>query len=196
MTDDATTTTNTPPFRTVAFCGSLRSGSSNLGLLKLAGRIADEIAPGALMIEWVDWVNQLPWYNPDLESNLPEIVVRWRATIVAADAILIGMPEYNFGPSALAKNAIDWLTRPIGAHALTGKVIALFTSGGKGGGTKVQEALAPILGWFGNTIVTEPAITIALGATKIDGEGDTDDADLVAAVRAKIEHVLAALRNH
>ncbi len=188
-------TTNTPPFRTVAFSGSLRAGSSNLGLLKLAVRIADEIAPGELQIEWVDWIDQLPWYNPDLETELPEIVVRWRATIVGADAILIGMPEYNFGPSALTKNAIDWLTRPVGAHVMTGKVIALFTSGGKGGGTKVQEALAPILGWFGNTVVTEPAVTIAQGATKIDGEGNTDDADLVATVRAKTEHVLEALRN-
>jgi chromate reductase len=184
-----------PRFKTVAFSGSLRAGSSNLGLLKLAARIADEIAPGELVIEWAQWIDQLPWYDPDLENDLPEIVVRWRATIAAADAILIGLPEYNFGPSALAKNAIDWLSRPVGSHVLNGKVIALFTSAGKGGGTNVQQALAPILGWFGNTVVTEPATAIAKGATKIDGEGNTDDDELAAAVRTKTENVLAALRN-
>lgn len=177
-------------YRAIAFSGSLRAGSSNTGLVRLAAKLA----PAELEVEVIDWVGELPYYNPDLEADLPDVAARWRAAVEGADAVIIGMPEYNFGPTGLAKNAIDWLTRPLGTHSLRGKVIAMLTSGGKGGGTLVQPAIGGILGLLGNTVVDEPKVTLAMGATRITGDGATDDAEIVELVAGKLGAVVAALQ--
>ena len=96
------------PYRVIAFSGSLRRGSTNTALILMAKRLA----PEELQIDIVDWVDELPWMNPDLEADPPEPVRRWWDTLRAADGLLVGMPEYNFSPTPLAKNAIDWATRP------------------------------------------------------------------------------------
>jgi NAD(P)H-dependent FMN reductase len=38
-----------------------------------------------------------------------EVVSRWTAEIGAADGFIIVTPEYNYGPPAVLKNAIDWV---------------------------------------------------------------------------------------
>lgn len=176
-------------FTAIAFSGSLRRESANTGLVRMAARLA----PAQLQVHVADWVAELPFYNPDLEAELPTLAVRWREAVAGADVVIVGLPEYNFGPSAVAKNAIDWLTRPLGTHALRGKVVALLTSGGKGGGTRVQAAVGPIIGLLGNTVVEDPAVTIALGSERISSDGTTTDPEIETLVAAKLAAVLAAL---
>ena len=183
--------TDSPTFTAIAFSGSLRSDSSNTGLVNMAARLA----PAELRVTVVnDIVFDLPFYNADLEEAVPTEVQRWRDLVMAADAVIIGMPEYNFLPSAVAKNAIDWASRPYGGQALVGKVIALLTSGGKGGGGKVQEAIGPILGLLGNVVVDEPPVRVPLGTNRIQADGTTTDPDVEAAVLAKLDGVVRALR--
>lgn len=189
--------TDTPPdtsaeFTAVAFSGSLRAQSSNTGLVRMAARLA----PAGLKIDVVDdIVHSMPFYNADFEDDPPIEVVRWREALAGADALIMGLPEYNFLPSATAKNAVDWVSRPYGKHIMKGKVIALLTSGGKGGGAKTQAALGPILGLLGNTVVDEPPVLIALGADTISVDGSTTDPEIEAKVAAKLAAVLDALRN-
>lgn len=38
-----------------------------------------------------------------------EVVRRWTAAIAQSDGFVFVTPEYNFGPSAVLKNAIDWV---------------------------------------------------------------------------------------
>lgn len=38
-----------------------------------------------------------------------EIVQRWTAAIAQSDGFVFVTPEYNYGPSAVLKNAIDWV---------------------------------------------------------------------------------------
>src|ERR1700731_925344 len=38
-----------------------------------------------------------------------EVVQRWTAAIAQSDGFVFVTPEYNFGPSAVLKNAIDWV---------------------------------------------------------------------------------------
>jgi NAD(P)H-dependent FMN reductase len=38
-----------------------------------------------------------------------EVVKRWTDAIAASDAFVFVTPEYNYGPSAVLKNAIDWV---------------------------------------------------------------------------------------
>jgi chromate reductase, NAD(P)H dehydrogenase (quinone) len=178
-----------PTSRVVAFSGSLRKGSSNSALVHLAARVA----PVELDVQVVDWIDQLPYYNADLEADPPDAVVRWRQVISAADAVVMAVPEYNFGPSAVAKNAIDWLTRPLGEHPLKGKVIALMSSAGKGGGGRVQASLAPILGLLGNTVIDDPVVQIALGATRIMADGQIEDQEIIDLVSATMANVALEL---
>lgn len=179
-------------FRAVAISGSLRAASSNTGLVRLAQRLA----PADLTIDFDEpqtVIQQLPFYNEDLEADPPAPVLRWRELVSGADALLIGMPEHNFSPAAVAKNAIDWLTRPPGQHTLQGKVIAMMTSGGMGGGSRVQPPLALILGFLGNTVVEEPAVNVKMGQTRITSDGTTDD-EITTLVQQKVDAVVDALR--
>ena len=176
-------------FTGVAFSGSLRADSANLGLVRLAA----ELSPPELKLEVSSLPGSLPFYNPDLEPALPPIALEWRALVAAADVIVIGVPEYNWGPSAMARNAIDWATRPFGQAALSGKVVALLTAGGKGGGSRAQDPLGTIIGMLGNTVVTEPAVMIPLGATRINAQG-SDDAEVRELVTARMANVVAALQ--
>jgi chromate reductase len=178
------------PYRVLAFSGSLRQGSSNTGLVRLAARLA----PPELQIEWLDWIHELPWVNPDLEDDPPAALRRWWAALRGADALIVGMPEYNWGPTPLAKNALDWATRPPDDRAIKDTVVAFLSSGGRGGGAKSQENLSVILGYMGATIVSEPSVQLSLVADKIAADGTTDDPDIIAAVSAKLDAVLSALR--
>jgi chromate reductase len=176
-------------YRAVAFSGSLRHGSTNTALVRLAQRIA----PERLTIEIVDWVDELPWMNPDLEDDPPPAVQRWWDTLRTADALVVGMPEYNWSPTPLAKNALDWATRPPHDRAITGKVVAFLSSAGKGGGAHSQGNIGTILGYLGAAVVVDPPVQLSFLAERIDADGTTTDAEIIDAVNAKLVAVLEAL---
>ncbi|MGH9133191.1 MAG: NAD(P)H-dependent oxidoreductase [Ilumatobacteraceae bacterium] len=140
-------------------------------------------------------IDLLPYYNADLDTpaNLPAVCQAWRDDVAAADALLLAVPEYNWGPSGVIKNAIDWLTRPLGEHAIRGKVIAIVTSAGRGGGSHVQPPLVEILGLLGNTMVTEPPIMVATGTDRIASDGTTTDPEIEMLIRARLDGIVAAL---
>jgi chromate reductase, NAD(P)H dehydrogenase (quinone) len=176
--------------RVLAFCGSLRAESSNMGLL----RMAERLAPPQLSIEVADWAAGLPLYNPDFEGDVPQVGQRWRAAVVAADALILGMPEYNHGPSAHGKNAIDWVSRPYGSHELRGKTIAILSSGERGGGRHMQAWLGPILSSLGNTVIEDPSVTIINGADRITVHGATNDPEIEELVAAKMRNLFERLQ--
>ena len=176
-------------FRTIAFSGSLRSGSLNTALIRLAQRIA----PPELSIEIIDWVDQLPWMNPDLESDPPEIVTRWWNALRTADALIIGMPEYNATPTALAKNALDWATRPPQDRAIAGTAVAFLSAAGRSGGKNSQDSVTLLLGFMGATVVEEPQVRLSMVGDRIDAEGHTDDPEILDAVAGKLRAVVDAL---
>lgn len=155
-------------------------------------RAAQRLAPAPLQVEVADWASALPLYNADLLAALPDVVERWQAAVTAADALVLAIPEYNHGPSAHGKNAIDWVSRPYGQHQLRGKAIAIMSSGERGGGKHMQAWLAPILAALGNTIVEDPAITVVNGAERIPLQGPLDD-ELEALVQQRMAALLDAL---
>jgi NAD(P)H-dependent FMN reductase len=175
----------------LAVSGSLRAGSANTGLVRMAARVA----PDSLAVTVRDGIDLLPYYNADVDTpaTVPDVCTAWRHDVAAADALFLAVPEYNYGPSGVIKNAIDWLTRPLGEHAIRGKVIAVVTSAGRGGGSHVQPPLVEILGLLGNTMVTEPAIMVATGNDRISSDGTTTDPEIEALVRARLDGIVAAL---
>jgi NAD(P)H-dependent FMN reductase len=46
---------------------------------------------------------------PDRQPYEHEVVKKWTAQIGASDGLVFVTPEYNYGPSAVLKNAIDWV---------------------------------------------------------------------------------------
>ena len=49
---------------------------------------------------------------PSMASHAPyehEIVKKWTAAIAHSDAFIVVTPEYNYGTSAVLKNALDWV---------------------------------------------------------------------------------------
>jgi chromate reductase len=127
--------------RILALPGSLRRASFNRGLLLAA----QEILSGRAVVE-IFSLDDIPLYNDDVRlAGYPEPVILLRDAIARADALLIGATEYNFGPSGVLKNAIDWVSRPPDPP-LQGKPFGLVGASTGGFGTvRAQLALRQIL---------------------------------------------------
>ena len=58
----------------------------------------------------------MPFFDQPMPPAMPgrpayehEVVKRWTAQIAASDGFVFVTPEYNYGTSAVLKNAIDWV---------------------------------------------------------------------------------------
>lgn len=116
----------------VAISGSLRQNSWNTALL----RNAIELMPTGSSLEILS-IADVPLFNEDVEAQgTLDIVESLKSSIAAADALVIATPEYNGGIPGIAKNAIDWVSRPMSdqARVLHAKPVALLgaTPGGLG----------------------------------------------------------------
>ena len=76
-------------------------------------------------------------YGQEIKGLFPE----WRNAIVRADALVIVTPEYNHGYPGTLKSVLDLLLREY-IHKAVGFV---GVSGGPWGGTRVIEALLPVV---------------------------------------------------
>jgi NAD(P)H-dependent FMN reductase len=93
------------PIHIMAICGSLRSRSSNLSLLKAT----EALAGSRCEFTFFKGLGELPHFNPDLDLEVPpKPVAALRALLAEADAIVICTPEYVHGLPGSLKNAIDW----------------------------------------------------------------------------------------
>ena len=180
------------PYSVLALSGSLRAGSSNTGLIRMAQRLA----PADLLIEHDATIGDLPFYNADLDvpGSEPASVLAFRSRIIAADAVLIAAPEYNWALSGVLKNAFDWASRPLAAPPIARKVAAVVSSGGGGGAVKARAYLNEILGLFGNTMITEPAIELKKGAEYVSSDGTTTDPTVEQAMAGVLANMVAALQ--
>ena len=125
--------------KVLVIAGSLRKGSFNRKLAKLA---AEVLRTRGHEVDELD-LHQvaMPIYDGDLESasGLPEGAKAFRARIAASRAIYLASPEYNNSVPGGMKNAVDWASR--GAdQPFKGKVIAL--SGASAGAYGTTRALS------------------------------------------------------
>lgn len=98
--------------------GSLREDSANR---KLTETLAD-LAPEGVELRIAENLDQLPFYNEDLDGpDAPAAAVALRQQVAESDRLLVVTPEYNATIPAVINNAIDWLSRPYGEGAISGK---------------------------------------------------------------------------
>src|SRR5512145_1045094 len=128
----------------VGISGSTRRGSLNSALLRA---IAAQMPRGAELR--IESIASIPLYNGDDEAarGIPEPVGRLKDAIATADGLLLVTPEYNNSLPGVAKNAIDWLSRPpadIG-RVFGGKRVAIAGASPGGFGTVLsQNAWLPV----------------------------------------------------
>ncbi len=141
--------------RILAFAGSLRAGSFNKRLIKIAVEGARAAGAEVTLIDLLDFL--LPVLNQDDEDahGLPENAKKLKALFVSHHGLLISSPEYNSSITGVLKNVIDWVSRAETADeppllAYTGKTCALVSaSPGALGGLRALVHVRAILGNIG-----------------------------------------------
>src|SRR2546430_16036303 len=144
--------------------GSGRKRSFNTALLEAAKQLLPQNAP----LEIVD-VSKLPWYNHDLEHEMPEEVKELKKKIRSADAILIATPEHNYSITAVLKNAIEWGNRPPRDASWSGKPAAIISaSTGLRGGASAQLHLRQIMIDLNMHSINKPLLLVANAIEKFN----------------------------
>lgn len=154
----------------IALSGALRRASYNTALL----RAAAGLAPEGVGIE-LRTLHGIPLYDGDVEAEgMPPAVTELREAIRAADALLIGTPEYNNSIPGVLKNGLDWLSRPSGegSKLFGGKPTALVGATPGGFGTvQSQDALLSVLRAFGNDFWMGGRLMVSKAGTVFDADG-------------------------
>jgi chromate reductase len=169
------------------FAGSLRKGSYNRALL----RVAAELLPEEAQLEIWDLAG-IPPFNQDLENQMPEIIKGFKAKIKAADAILIATPEHNFSVPGVLKNAIDWASRPYGDNSFEGKPVAIMSaSTGLLGGARAQYHLRQTFVFLDMHPVNKPEVIVTFARDKIDEQGNVTDETTRKIIKQLLESLVA-----
>ena len=92
------------PRKVLLISGSLRARSTNAAAL----RTIQAEAPSHVVCSFYEGMGDLPYFNPDLEDQLPEPVEELRSEIHSSDAILLSTPEYAGALPGSLKNLLDW----------------------------------------------------------------------------------------
>ena len=84
----------------------------------------------------------MPFFDQPITPATPgrppfehEVVQRWTAAIAQSDGFVFVTPEYNYGPAAVLKNAIDWV------YPEWHRKAACFVSYGSAGGVRSVQQL-------------------------------------------------------
>jgi chromate reductase, NAD(P)H dehydrogenase (quinone) len=173
------------PIRVLAIAGSLRKGSLNKALV----RVAVQVAPPGVVVEDFGDLGGIPPYNEDVEKQPPESVKALKEKVTAADALLIATPEYNNSVPGVLKNAIDWASRPYGDNSFEDKPVAVMSAGGHMGGMRAQLSLRQVFVYLDMHPVNKPQVAITNAKTRLDASGEFTD----PAIRDSVKQLLVAL---
>jgi chromate reductase, NAD(P)H dehydrogenase (quinone) len=155
------------PIKVAAFCGSLRKASFN----RLALNAFIERVPAGMTVETIE-IGDWPLYDADLQAKgFPDKVQAAQQTLVAADAIVIASPEYNYSVPGVLKNALDWLSR-MQPQPFAGKTVAILgASQGLLGTARMQYHLRQILVFLDAFALNRPEVMIGQAQNKFkDGK--------------------------
>jgi NAD(P)H-dependent FMN reductase len=135
----------------------------------------------------------MPFFDQPLPPAMPgrppyenEVVKKWTAEIAQSDGFIFVTPEYNYGPSAVLKNALDWV------YPEWNRKAAAFVSYGSAMGargvqqlrmTAIELQLAPV-----RSSVHIPVAT--LWAHFQGGDVNAGLAELAAAAKTMIDELL------
>jgi len=193
-----TTIMNTTP-HIIAFAGSTRQDSFNARLVAAAAEGARKSGADVTLISLSDYA--MPLYDGDLEAEggLPESALKLKALFEKADGFLIASPEYNSGYSAVLKNTLDWISRPVEGEAMLQqfagrKAVIMAASPGGLGGLRGLYQLRALLQNMQVTVLPQMH-ALAQAHEKFAADGSLNDAgerEVVHALGAALAGALGA----
>ncbi len=171
-----------PLKKILAISGSTRRESVNLHILKAIAAIYRDQAAITIFNE----LDQLPHFNPDLDTDDPPATVRsFRSQVEEADGVLICTPEYVYSLPGSLKNAVEWT---VSTTLFTNKPTALITASSSG--NKAFEALQQLMSTIGAQISADTSLLIQAPKNKVNNEGMITDGQTLADIRALMNRFL------
>lgn len=174
--------------RVLALVGSLRAASYNRQIAELAVAVT----PEQIDVSVFEGLGEVPFYNEDVDvvGQVPAAAARLRDAAGSADAFLLVSPEYNGTIPAVLKNAIDWLSRPYGSGAMTGKPVAVAgTSMGQFGGKWAHDEIRKTAGIAGGVVLADLEFSVGGAGARFAEAKVKDDTEIAT----KLTEVLARL---
>jgi NAD(P)H-dependent FMN reductase len=141
-----------------------------------AGHGAFEVADVDLAVVGLPFLDEPD--HPKFGRYVHEHTRQWSATVSRADAFVFVTPEYNYGYSAVLKNALDFL------HAeWADKAVGFVGYGGIGAGTRAIQQLKQVVTTLRMVPVFE-AVNIPFAVQALDDHGNVlpDENRVLAAV--------------
>jgi chromate reductase len=170
--------------RFLAISGSLRSASSNTGILQAIA----SVSPAGVEIVLFRGLVEIPAFNPDLDFEPgPPPVEFFRNELRRSQAVLISTPEYAHGLPGSLKNALDWMVR---SGELYEKPVALINPSPRS--TFAQAALTEVLNTMSARIIQEACVTLHLSGP-LTPLGILADAHLSGMLRSSVEALLRSV---
>jgi NAD(P)H-dependent FMN reductase len=186
----------------LAFAGSTRTDSYNKRLVKIAAAGARTAGVEVTLIDLRDF--PLPIFDGDLEARdgLPANGRKLKDLFLAHHGLLISAPEYNSSITAVLKNTIDWVSRPVPGEAplacFDGKAACLMSaSPGALGGLRGLVHVRAILGNI-KVLVLPDQIAISKANEAFNPDGSLKDPKQQAAVEglgAQLARVITKLHS-
>lgn len=177
----------------IGLCGSLRKGSYNALLLKVAG----SLLPEGIEFEIVPF-DDIPVYNADDDlpavETRPDSVTKFRTALTSADAFIIASPEYNYSIPGGLKNAIDWASRGKDSPLMHKPVALMGATQGMWGTVRMQTAFLPVFTFLNMNPVLQPEVLVAQAQNKFDEDGNLTDEMAIGIIKKKIENLISACR--
>ena len=181
------------PVKILAFAGSTRRDSWNKKLLHIAIQGARAAGAQVTLIDLKDF--PLPLYDGDLEATagVPENALKLKELFKSHQGLLLACPEYNSSITAVLKNTLDWVSRPVPDEpplaAFKGKVVTLISaSPGALGGLRGLVHVRAILGNIGCIVLPEQQ-AVSKASTAFNDAGSLKD----EAMQKRIEGLGAQL---
>lgn len=181
----------------LAFAGSLRKGSYNKMLVRVAAAAAARAGAEVTTVDLKELA--LPVYDGDDEeaAGLPAGAKRLKSLMIESDGFLIATPEYNSSLPGGLKNAIDWASRTEGDEkdllAFRGKSAAIFSaSPGALGGIRSLQVLRAILSNIGVLVIPQQ-LALPKAHEAFDESGALKDPKRHAAVEAEAKALVGLI---
>jgi chromate reductase len=168
----------------VCICGSLRKGSFNAAL----ARLAPKLAPAGMAIAPAPSLDAFPLYNHDVQDSkgFPAAANEFAAAIRAADGVLICSPEYNWSIPGVLKNAIDWVSRMKDQPFAMKPVAIQSAATGLLGGSRMQYHLRQSLTSIDAVLFGRPEVIVTFAGQKFDDKLELKDQATIDLIKQQL----------